>query len=97
MSHKTLSKIRKRASETGSALVYILIAIALLAALTVSFMDLAPACACSSERTSVRRDMTGTLAEVAANRKNCSYSVGSADSTAPTNTIESPNSHLPIL
>lgn len=32
-------KTTKRASETGSALVYILIAIALLAALTVSFME----------------------------------------------------------
>lgn len=36
--HK-LTKHKQRASETGSALVYILIAIALLAALTVSFME----------------------------------------------------------
>ncbi len=39
MSLNTLSNLRRRASETGSALVYILIAIALLAALTVSFME----------------------------------------------------------
>jgi hypothetical protein len=39
MNPKTVVKMRRRASEKGSALVYILIAIALLAVLTVSFME----------------------------------------------------------
>ena len=39
MLNSTITKQRQRASEYGSALVYILIAIALLAALTVSFME----------------------------------------------------------
>jgi len=99
MSPKTLSKIRKRASETGSALVYILIAIALLAALTVSFMEPSSQQTSSQNTFKTVSGLQGQIDSIRAAVQECVLIYPNGDSTidtTPSGSDPGSNTRYPI-
>jgi len=88
MSPQNYKPNTKRASETGSALVYILIAIALLAALTVSFMEPSSQQTSSQNTFKTVAGMQGQIDTIRSAIQECILIYPSGDSTIPDNGLD---------
>lgn len=99
MSLKALNNSARCASEKGSALVYILIAIALLAALTVSFMEPSSQQTSSQNTFKTVTALQGQVDVVRAAIQECVLLYPSGDATintAPAGSDPNPNVRYPI-
>ncbi|MEM7650891.1 MAG: hypothetical protein AAF204_02270 [Pseudomonadota bacterium] len=99
MNKPNLKEYAMRASETGSALVYILIAIALLAALTVSFME--PSSQQTSSQNTFRTTaaLQGQIDTIRSAIQECVLIYPNGDptiNTAPVGSDPNPNTRYPI-
>lgn len=96
MNRNTLVKFRRRASETGSALVYILIAIALLAALTVSFMEPSSQQTSSQNTFKTVSSLQGQIDTIRAAIQECVLLYPQGDDTIPDGPADGYNKPYPL-